>query len=181
MKCTVILVLIAIALVLGISAYIYSGAYDVSATVPHWGITEEVLEIARERSIAVRSKGIAVPDLKVPSLLDTGRVHYHAMCRQCHGAQVPTENELTKGLYPKPPSMASGKVQRELGDAQLFWVIKNGLKMTAMPAFGTTHSEDELWGIVAYLKVLPGLKSLEQKTQKQKEDHHGHETEGHHH
>ncbi len=55
MRCRVGLVVIAIALILGVSAYIYSGLYDVSATVPHWDITEEVLEIVRERSIAVRS------------------------------------------------------------------------------------------------------------------------------
>jgi mono/diheme cytochrome c family protein len=172
MRCVAILAAIIAALVLGVSAFVYFGVYDVSATVPHWGITEEVLEIVRERSIAVRSKGTAVPDLKEPGLLETGRVHYHAMCRLCHGAPVSTENELMKGLYPKPPSLPSGSVQRELGDAQLFWVIKHGLKMTAMPAFGPTHSDDELWGLVAYLKILPGLKAPAKKAEK--EDHHSH-------
>jgi mono/diheme cytochrome c family protein len=180
MRCTVVLVFIAIALILGVSAYIYSGLYDVSATVPHWGITEEVLEIARERSIAVRSKGIAVPDMKEPGLIDTGRVHYHAMCRLCHGAQVSTENELMKGLYPKPPNLTSGKVQGELGEAQLFWVIKHGLKMTAMPAFGPTHNDAELWGLVAYLKVLPGLKAPA-KTAEKEDQQHGHERQNHQH
>jgi mono/diheme cytochrome c family protein len=178
MKCLAILAAIIAALVLGTSAFVYFGVYDVSATVPHWGITEEILEAVRDRSIAVRSQGIAVPDLKAPGLLDTGRVHYHAMCRLCHGAPGSIENDIQKGLYPKPPSLPSGSVQRELGDAQLLWVIKNGLKMTGMPAFGPTHSSDELWGLVAYVRALPGVKAPAEKPKE--EDHHGHE-EGHHH
>ncbi len=30
--------------------------------------------------------------------------------------------------------------------------------MTGMPAFGSTHSEDELLGIVVFVKGLPNLK-----------------------
>jgi len=173
-----ILIVLAIATVLGVSAYVYLGLYNVAATVPHWGITEEVLEIVRERSIAFHSRGIAVRDLDDSKLANTGMIHYHAMCRLCHGAPGSAENELTKGLYPKPPNLPSGKVQRELGENQMFWVIKNGLKMTGMPAFGPTHSEEELWGIVAYLKILPGLKAPAEKTETK--DNHGHEGENHH-
>jgi hypothetical protein len=54
-------------------------------------------------------------------------------------------------------------MQHVMGDAQLFWVIKNGIKMTGMPAFGPTHEEDELWGVVGFVKILPGLKEEDYK------------------
>jgi len=48
-------------------------------------------------------------------------------------------------------------VQRDLSDAELFWIVKNGLKMTGMPSFGKTHTEEQIWGIVAFLRHLPTL------------------------
>ena len=42
-------------------------------------------------------------------------------------------------------------------DRELYWIIKHGLKMTGMPAFGETHPEEQLWGIVAFLRRLPSL------------------------
>lgn len=69
-------------------------------------------------------------------------------------------------------------------EAELYWVIKNGIKMTGMAAFGPTHSEDELWGIVAFLKRLPNLRPEEYRAMikaagldKEPEDHHhGHKS-----
>jgi mono/diheme cytochrome c family protein len=61
------------------------------------------------------------------------------------------------GMYPAPPDLASGNLFREMGPAEIFWVIKNGLKMTGMPAFGVNHEDDELWGIVAFLEGLPKM------------------------
>jgi hypothetical protein len=64
---------------------------------------------------------------------------------------------LPKACIPNPPSLVSDEVQRELSDAELFWVVKNGLKMTGMPSFGKTHTDEQLWGIVAFLRRLPNL------------------------
>jgi mono/diheme cytochrome c family protein len=158
-RCMAVLIGLVIAMILGAGAFIYSGIYDISATEPHWGITKALLGIARDRSVAAHSKGITVPNLEEPGLVITGFIHYHAMCRLCHGAPGFTENEFAKGLYPAPPNLAPGTVQQALGDAQLFWVIKNGLKMTGMPAFGPTHGEADLWGVVGFVKALPGLKA----------------------
>ena len=43
--------------------------------------------------------------------------------------------------------------------AELFWVTKNGIKMTGMPAWGKTHGDDELWPVIAFLAKLPELDS----------------------
>jgi hypothetical protein len=66
-------------------------------------------------------------------------------------------------------------------DAELYWVIKNGIKMTGMGAFGPTHSEDELLGMVVFVKRLPKLKPEEYAAmiksvglQEEREDDHHH-------
>jgi len=166
-------------LVGGIAAFVWSGSYNVGATVPHRDITHWFLEKVRERSISAHSRGIVVPSIKDPKLVDIGFKNYHAMCRLCHSAPGYPRTEISKGLYPSPPDLVSEDVVKQLSDAELYWVIKNGIKMTGMPAFGPTHSEDELWGIVVFLKRLPNLKPEEYKAivkasglDKEKEDHH---------
>ena len=147
-------------LIVLIAAFVWSGSYNVAANVPHWKITHWFLGIVRDRSIFTHSKGIIVPSLKDPKLLDIGFKNYHAMCRVCHGTPGSSPNEIAKGLNPSPPDFTSKSIEMR-NDAELYWVIKNGIKMTGMPAFGPTHSEDELWGIVTFLRRLPKLKPEE--------------------
>ena len=181
MKILLTLAAILCFLIVLITAYVWSGSYNVAATVPHWKITHWLIGEVRERSISAQSRGIIVPSLKDPKLLNIGLSNYHAMCRLCHNAPGYSRTEISKGLYPSPPDLASEDVVKQLSDAELYWVIKNGIKMTGMPAFGSTHSKDELWGIVIFVKRLPNLKPEEYarmvKTaglHKEREDDHHH-------
>lgn len=36
-------------------------------------------------------------------------------------------------------------------------MIKNGIRMTGMPAFGKTHKDEALWSIIAFGLELPHL------------------------
>ena len=171
-----------VVLVCGVAAFLWSGAYNVAANVPHWTITHWFLEQVKDRSISAHSKGIPVPFLKEPKLLERGFNHYHPMCRLCHGAPGYDRSEFAKGLYPSPTDLTSGNVQREWTDAEIYWIIKNGLKLTAMPAFGVTHDNDELWGMVAFLRHLPNLQAKEYlATVKASEEHQREKSLDHHH
>ncbi len=157
MRSILILLTMLACVVLAAAAVVWSGIYNVSARVPHWAITHRFMETVRDRSIAVHSEGVHLPQLKDPKLLEVGARHFHAMCRLCHGAPGYAPSEFAKGLYPSPPDLTAGEVQREWGDAEIYWVIDNGIKMTGMPAFGSTHSPDELLGIVALMRRLHTL------------------------
>lgn len=136
-------------------ALAYLGAINVAADTPHWAITRALLETARERSIAVRSTDIAVPNLEDPDLLSLGAADYDEMCTVCHLAPGMQDTELRKGLYPQPPLLAHDEPHR--GAAQTFWIIKHGIKMTAMPAWGLTHDDHRIWAMVAFVRKLPTL------------------------
>lgn len=164
------------------SACVWLGIYNVAATEPHWNLTHWLLDQVRDRSIATHSRGIAVPPLDDPKFESQGFHHYHAMCRLCHGAPGHERIELARGLYPNPPDLASGDVQRKWTEGQLYWIIKNGLKMTGMPAFGSTHDEDELWGMALFVKRLPGMSAKEYVERiKAAETHHDENTSHHSH
>ena len=49
---------------------------------------------------------------------------------------------LSQGLYPAPADLLSGSIQDEWKDAQLYWIVENGLKLTGMPAFGSNYEKD---------------------------------------
>jgi mono/diheme cytochrome c family protein len=154
MKYVLSIVTIVAVLVVGALLFSWFGIYNIAATQPHWYITSSFVSMLRDRSISVRSDDIRAPDLDDPKLEQTAFSHYHAMCRLCHGAPEYPPEEFAIGLYPSPPSMTSGNIQKARSNAEIYWIVKHGLKMTGMPAFGPTHEEEELWGLVALVKEM---------------------------
>ena len=88
-------------------------------------------------------------------LIRTGLVHFTEMCVVCHGAPGVPKSEIGMGLNPDPPDLAHEGAEQS--PVRLFWVLKNGIKMTGMPAFGMTHTDEQIWAMVAFLKQLPKL------------------------
>lgn len=148
------IVVVILVIVAAAAAFVLSGAYDVGADAPHTGPVASLIGFARERSIDVRAGGIKVPPLTDPTMIAEGAEHYAAMCTGCHLAPGMGENELRPGLNPMPPDLAL-LPQGEPGEQ--FWIIKHGVKMTAMPAWGKSHSDEEIWTIVAFLQKLPHM------------------------
>jgi mono/diheme cytochrome c family protein len=106
---------------------IYAGVYDVSATVPHWPVTRWVMETARIRSIKAHAAGIAVPpNFDDPAKIPIGVEHFAAHCAVCHGAPGVPRGDIAQGLYPPPPDLA--KTARLYSSAELFWIVKHGIK-----------------------------------------------------
>lgn len=178
---------IAISLLAGLLAvwgFVYSGSYNIGADEPHWPLTFKLLEAVRDRSIERHASGIQVPDLTDPKLIAEGAEHYAAMCSGCHLAPGMKETEIRAGLYPQPPNLASHEHEGSHDDgewsaAQKFWVIKHGIKTTAMPAWGATHDDQSIWGLVAFLQKFPDM-SVEQYrelTSDEHEHHHHHHDE----
>ena len=151
MKKIIITVIITLAvLIAGFFIYITSGAYDISQLTPHNALTKSIISITTHNSINKRMKENVVPgNIKDTSLIVLGFKHYNEMCVGCHGAPGVKPYELAEGLYPKPPELFKNA---EEGDAQeFFWIIKNGIKMTSMPAYGPTHNDEKIWAITAFV------------------------------
>lgn len=135
-------------------AAIFLGAYNFGADSPHTRLMVDLIEYARDRSVAVRTGGIKVPNLSDPKLIAEGANDYSKMCTGCHLAPGMAENEMRPGMYPKPPVLAA----QEIDDpAVQFWIVKHGIKMSGMPAWGVTQPDPEIWAIVAFLQKLPSL------------------------
>ena len=146
---------------LGAGAFIWSGLYDISATDNHLAPTYHAIRKTMERSVERRAADIAVPPLGEPAQLERGLSLYRAHCVQCHGAPGIAPEPFALGLTPLPTPLA--RSGRDRSPAQLYWVLKHGIKMTGMPAWEFRMVEDDLWSVVAFVKRLPFLSPLAYK------------------
>jgi mono/diheme cytochrome c family protein len=156
MRTAVVTIILTLAvLALGVLIFAHSGIYNVSAMHKHSSMVRYLLGITMDNSVRVRAKDIVAPSLDDPALVRLGFHHYDEMCEVCHGAPGTPRSEISAGLNPRPPDLS--KSAEELSPAELYWVTKNGIKMTGMPAFGVTHDEHELWAITAFILKLPRM------------------------
>ena len=74
-------------------------------------------------------------------------------CVMCHGQDGLTPTQIGLSLYPPAPSLGVHEVQRYT-DPELFWVVKNGIRLTGMPGFGRIYSDAQIWDLVQYMRTL---------------------------
>ncbi|MGQ0741494.1 MAG: c-type cytochrome [Alphaproteobacteria bacterium] len=161
-----------------IAAFISFGAYDFAADKPHSRMMTSLIAYARDRAIEVRASDIKAPDLSDAELVRTGAVQYAEMCTGCHLAPGMKDTEMRLGMNPEPPELT----QVKRGPAEQFWIVKHGIKMTGMPAWGPTHSDDVIWAIVAFLQKLPDLSTEEyRKLTEGEAETRGHDDQDHGH
>ena len=135
--------------------FIYVGAYNIAADAPHWKWVYNTLDSLRENSIAARARGIKSPaDLGDPKRVAAGAGLYNEMCTGCHLGPGLEKSEMSQGLYPPAPELARGTSHTP---EQMFWIIKHGVKLSAMPAWGKTHDDQLIWDMVAFLQKLPKM------------------------
>jgi mono/diheme cytochrome c family protein len=144
--------------VVAVAAFVwmYSGAYDVSATRPHGRVTRWILSTAAARSIQAHAKkeaGIRLPEDE--ESLQSGYAAYDSMCVPCHGAPGVSKDWLGKGMSPEPPDLQA--VARERKPEEIYWVVKNGIKSAGMPALAPTHDESEVLEVSAFVKKLGAM------------------------
>ena len=150
---------LALAAGLALLATMYSGLYDVTALYQHTKPVHWALDTGMRKAVQQHAKSVTVPPLEDPALAQRGAALYRTSCAQCHGAPGVAPEPFARGLMPLPNNLAQTAL--EWTAAELYWVTKNGLKMTAMPAWAFRYTDEELWSIVAFLRMLPKLTGAE--------------------
>jgi mono/diheme cytochrome c family protein len=125
-----------------------------------------------ESNVAMKTYDSSVPNrfeaMKNPmeakgiNLIEAGG-HYEEHCAVCHADNGGGETKFHGIMYPRPTDLRSDDTQ-EMSDGELYWVIKNGVRWSGMPAFGKPGDDDEhVWKIVAYVRHLPKLTGQEEQ------------------
>ena len=139
---------------LGAALFVASGFYNIGADDHHTKATLTLITQLRDRSIQARLGSIQPQLAATPAMIQSGAGHYTALCVGCHLAPGVTKSDLRSGLYPHPPNLAQEDIQES---RRTFWIIKHGIKMSAMPAWGKTLDDAAIWDVVAFVRKMPGM------------------------
>jgi mono/diheme cytochrome c family protein len=149
----------ALAIVAGIAGaiFFFGGFYNVAATSPDSGLVSWALAHVRAASIDRHATRTAPFPLDDPTVIKAGaRAFSQRGCVTCHGAPGADWAKFSEAVRPDPPDLKD--IAKERSAAQIFWVVKHGIKMTAMPGFSLINAEDrEVWQITAFVKRLPNI------------------------
>lgn len=153
-----VLLLIAGALMLGIAVGVYFVTTGVSARPEPGGIERLAAHTVRGLAIRAKMAGVTNPVPVSEAVIKEGMDHFADHCAVCHGNDGSGDTEMGRGLYPRPPDMRLAGTQN-LSDAELFYIIENGVRLTGMPAWstGTKEGETSSWHLVHFVRHLPKL------------------------
>ena len=155
-----ILATLAISLVLGVLAalaVIYSGKFNVAATVEDASALRWVFSTTREASIKRHARDIQAPTLGGAPQLQRGFHLYREMCVMCHTPVGRTPTPMALGLNPQAPSFG----ENDMSAAELFWATKHGIRFTGMSAWGPSRSDQEIWDMIAFVQTMPKLSAAD--------------------
>jgi mono/diheme cytochrome c family protein len=163
MRILALIGLLAIVLAVAGTVYFFGGFFNVAASQPDPDIVNWALEKVRMASVSRHALVNSPVDLESPDVIHAGARAFSARgCANCHGAPGVNWQKFAEGIQPDPPDLKDVVNERE--PRELFWVVKNGIKMTAMPSFGAIGAEDsEIWSIVAFLRKLPSVSATDFK------------------
>ena len=127
-------------------------------------IEELVARRLRHFSIPPRARQAKNPVASSPQVLTEARAHFADHCASCHGNDGRGKTTLGQNMYPKAPDMWDRRTQ-DLSDGELFYIIKNGVRLTGMAAWGEDTPDDDRtsWNLVHLVRYLPRLSPEELK------------------
>jgi predicted CXXCH cytochrome family protein len=130
-----------------------------------------------EKAVARMVRNLAIPSgarneknpwKATPEILQEAREHFIARCAICHANDGTGQSKIGRNLYPKVPDLRLPRTQN-LTDGQIHYIIRNGVRLTGMPAWGNPHDEqeDDSWKLVLFIRDLR-QPTIEEKAQQER-------------
>jgi len=125
------------------------------------GHIETVLATRAKHAIVRRwsRQGIPPAPTNLQASIEEGDKLFGTECATCHGLDGHKLTDAGRWMYPRAADLRSPEVH-QYSDRELFWIVKNGIRLSGMPAFGKVESDDHIWNLVHYVRTLPGSANL---------------------
>jgi mono/diheme cytochrome c family protein len=98
--------------------------------------------------------GIPPAPTNLQASIEEGDKLYGTECAACHGLDGHTPTDAGRWMYPRAADLTSSEVQG-YSNSELFWIVKNGIRLSGMPAFGKVEPDEHIWNLVHYVRTLP--------------------------
>jgi len=151
---------------LALAAFILT-AHGLSAREEPSAVERWVARRARMAAVPADAANLANPAPDTPEVLAAARAHWADHCASCHANDGSGDSLMGRRTYPPAPDMRLPETQ-QLTDGELFYIIQNGVRLTAMPAWassdhGSAHDDLDSWKLVRFIRHLPTLTFDEKK------------------
>lgn len=134
--------------------FAWSGLLDIRASTGHWRVTDWFLHWVMRSSVRTNSLGTEPPAF-TPAMLPLAAGHYEIGCAGCHGSPAMPRPAAAENMLPPPPDLKD--VAGSWSDAELFEIVRHGVRYTGMPAWPAVVREDEVWAMVAFVRAYPQM------------------------
>ena len=126
------------------------------SALPEPGQTETFLATKAKRFLVHKGSRQGTPPAPVDRQAGAkeGDKLYRRECAACHGIGGYDLTDAGQWMYPRAADLTSRSVQ-SYSDPEVFWIVKNGVRMSGMPAFGKVESDEHIWDLVFYFRTLP--------------------------
>jgi len=139
-------------------------AHGFSASERPSDVERWIARQARSAALSSDARTRANPLPNNPEVLAEARAHWADHCAVCHANDGSGDTQMGKRTYPPAPDMRLPATQ-QMTDGELFYIIQNGVRLSAMPAWGSGsgHDEQDSWKLVHFIRHLPALTVDEKK------------------
>ncbi|MCA1439536.1 c-type cytochrome [Ensifer sp. IC4062] len=133
------------------------GFFNVGASSGHWKVTDWFLHFAMRSAVRTYALAVDAPPELPHHAVQTAAGHFARGCAICHGAPGEPRSPAVLRMLPQPPDLTERV--NSWSDAELFRIVKHGVRFTGMPAWPSQRRDDEVWAMVAFLRRLPALRA----------------------
>ena len=139
----------------GAVAFVWSGIYNIAASSPHTQAVYSLLEKTMQQSVRLRARDIKPPALDAAGVFERGAACYQHRCELCHGGPSVAQNDIALGMQPLPGPLVDANLRWKT--REVYWITRNGITMSGMPAWKFQLPDADIWAIVAFIERLPQL------------------------
>jgi mono/diheme cytochrome c family protein len=153
----VVLTILLLVIVGGVGVYAFARGGGLSARRQPSSLEYSFGVWLRNVSAKAQAGDVKNPFAGQPDAWREAATHYAMHCAMCHHVNGKGSTVLGSNVSPPVPDLTLDDTQR-LSDAQLFAIIRDGVRFTSMPSWKETHSDEEIWQFVELVRHLPQLK-----------------------
>jgi mono/diheme cytochrome c family protein len=124
-------------------------------------IETTLANMAKDVVIPIEAQSVKNPLPNNDQIVQQGEQIYMGSCGMCHAMDGHARTDLGRSMYPPAMDLTSPHVQHWT-DAELFWIIQNGVRLTGMPSWKSIISETDTWKLVRFIQNLPRLDAKSQ-------------------
>jgi thiosulfate dehydrogenase len=135
-------------LIIPIGTYLYFrlGYAPVATAESPMPFETQIARMALKARIEKESpKNAAIP--VSPENMISGAKIYHDNCAFCHGVKGQEKTPAAEGMFPKPPQLFTGHGVTDDPPGETYWKTANGIRLTGMPAYKQSLSDQQMWEV----------------------------------